>query len=341
MHTTLSFVLLSAGLLAQGSYVFPSTHATIPNGSSYISNVPFSAGISRIQIVYEGWDMTLPVNTPITRIGFRQDSTQTSVSRILQLEVRMGQTSATATSLSTTFDNNYLGAPAIVYAQGLFTLPALSAATPNSIVWVNLTTPYVYTGGNLLVEFRVLGNNNANAGFYYPLDLATYVSTVTPGVQGCLNSGGQRAVLTSNPTAIGSNWYLSLSSAPANGPIAIFVAANQQLSAPYSLSIIGLDPSCQGQLPVGNLASFSGTTNSSGGTSWSVPVPYNLALNNAYMSSQVVALDFFVPGSLVVSNADQIQFGVNPAESFLVSQGSATSMTGSIYANYGIVTLFN
>lgn len=341
MRSICSALLLSTGLLAQASIVFPSNHTNIQNGSSYNPSWPFSNGITRVQFVYEDWDLSLPNNTPITRIGFRQDGAQSGASHLLQLEVRMGGTNATASNLSSTYDNNYVGAPAIVVPQGVFTLPTLNSGSPSSIVWVNLTTPYMYTSGNLLVEFRVYGNNNANSAFTYPLDVATFVSTVTAGVQGCQNSGGQRAVLTSNPTQVGNYWYLSLSSAPANTPLALFVAPDQQLSAPYSLQSLGLDPSCMGQLPLANFASFSGSTNSGGGASWQVQVPNNLAFNNFTISSQAAILDFFVPGSLVVSNADQVQFGIAPACSMLYSQGSATAATGSVLNNFGIVTLFN
>jgi hypothetical protein len=48
-----------------------------------------------------------------------------------------------------------------------------------------------------------------------------------------------------------------------------------------------------------------------------------------------------VPGGLVVSNADQIQFGIEPPASIVWSQGSASAATGIVYTNQGVVTLFN
>lgn len=336
----LSVALLSTASAVAQSVVFPSTMTNVATGSSYIGSFPFSNGISRMMAVYDDWDLNLAPNTPITRIGFRQDSTQASVSRLVQLEVRMGTTNNTSATLATNYDSNYAGTPAVVYPQALFTLPALTSSTPNSMVWVNLTTPYTYPGGNLLVEFRVFGNNNGNQSFYYPLDLTGFVSTVTAGSLGCLHSGGQRPVLTSQPTQIGSNWSLYLSNAPANTALALLIAPDQQMPAPYSLSFLGLDPTCLGQMPA-SFASFSGTTTAGGSANWSLLVPNNLAFNNFFMTSQVVAFDFFVPGNLVTSNADQVQFGVTPPESLLISQGSATAATGSVYANYGVVTFFN
>jgi hypothetical protein len=329
-----------AGLAAQTSVVFPTTHATIPNGSSYVGWVPFSNGISRVQLVYEDWDLAMPHNTPITRIGFRQDDIGgPAPQQLLQMEVRMGTTLASAATIGPDFDTNYVATPAVVYPAGIFTLPPIVQGAPG-IVWVNLTTPYLYPGGNLLVEFRIFGNNNGNAPFNYLLDQATFVSPVTAGVQGCLHSGGQRPVLTSTPTAIGSTWVLTLTTAPANTPVALFVAPGQQMPAPYGLQILGLDPTCQGQLPLG-FVSLSGVTDTGGYAAWYVPVPNDLQFNNAPMTSQVIAIDFFVQGSLVVSNADQIQFGVDPPSSLVYFQGSATTTSGSVYPYFNVVTLFN
>jgi hypothetical protein len=65
----LTFLFLGAGLLAQTSVVFPSTHATIPDGSSSIYWFPFSSGISRAQIVYEDWDLDIPANSATAATG--------------------------------------------------------------------------------------------------------------------------------------------------------------------------------------------------------------------------------------------------------------------------------
>ena len=342
MRTITTCLLFVSTLAAQTSIVFPSTHQNIADGAQAIYWFPFSSGISRQQIVYEDWDLNIPANTPITRIGFRQDSVGGGApGRQLQMEVRIGTTTATASSLGTNYDNNFASAPQVVFAQGLYSLPAITASAPG-IVWVNFATPYQYPGGNLLVEFKVFANNNGNQAFSYYLDQASYVSPVANGVQGCLHSGNQRPVLTNSPTQVGSNWNLALSSAPSNTAVALLLAPGQPMAAaPYSLQVLGLDPSCQGQLASTGLVAFSGSTNASGGVNWSVPVPSSLAFNNYVISSQVAALDFFVPGSLVVSNASEVQFGIAPPSTILYSQGSASAATGQVYPNYGVVTLFN
>jgi hypothetical protein len=333
-------LLTSAGLLGQ-SIVFPSTHANIPDGSSSIYWFPFSSGISRAQIVYEDWDLNVPANTPITRIGFRQDAVGGALpSRLLQLEVRIGTTTATATTIGSNFDANFAAAPTIVHPQSLYTLPALVPASPG-IVWVNFTTPYLYPGGNLLVEFRVYANNNGNQAFPYYLDLGGFVSPVASGVPGCPHSGNQVPLLASYPTQVGTNWTMQLSQAPASTAMALFVAPGQPMSAPYGLQALGLAPACNGQLPLLGLVSLGALTTTNGYANWSIPIPGGLAFNNFVISSQAVILDAFVPGGLVVSNADQIQFGITPPEAIVWSQGNATAATGIVYTDQGVVTFFN
>lgn len=341
MRATATVLFLASSLLAQTSIVFPSTHANIPDGSSSMYWFPFASGISRAQIVYEDWDLNVPHNTPITRIGFRQDATAGAApARLVQMEVRMGITGAAAATLGSSFDTNYVGQPTVVFAQGMFTVPPL-VPTNLGIVWINLTTPFQYPGGNLLVEFRVFGNNNGNQPFTYSLDMGGFVSPVTAGVQGCLHSGNHRPILTSYPTLVGTNWLMELQQAPASTPLAWCLAPGQPMTAPYSLQALGLDPSCQGQLPLTGLVMLSGLTTPFGYAYSSIPVPPGLTFNNFTISSQVVVLDPFVSGGLVVSNADQISFGINPPASILWSQGNASAASGIVYTDQGMVTFFN
>jgi hypothetical protein len=334
-------VLLSAlSSLAAQSIVYPSSHQSIANGSTYQATWPLSAGITRVQILFEDWDLNLPANTPITRIGFRQDGAQAAASQLLQLEVRLGTTLLNSTTLGNTFDTNFASPPTTVFPLGVFTLPTFTS-TSNATVWINLPTPWVYPGGNLLAEFRVYGNNNGNQGFYYPFDAGSFVSPRSQGQPGCPHSGNQTPVLTNQPTAIGSNWNLSLQSAPAGTAVALFVAFDQELVPGYSLAALGLAPACLGQLPPTGLAAFSATTSTSGGVSWNVQIPFNLALNNVTISSQAVAFDFFSQGNLVVSNGASVKFGVNPQQTMVYAQGSATATTGSQQQNLGLITLFN
>jgi len=68
-------------------------------------------------------------------------------------------------SQTTTFASNFTAAPTTV-RSGPLTIPASSfpaGSTPNPFgAYIAFTTPYVYTGGNLLVEIRHSGSDIAN-----------------------------------------------------------------------------------------------------------------------------------------------------------------------------------
>ena len=170
MKTTLLVSLAIAGSLsAQTTYTFPSDHAAIPNGTGYAPNFPYAYGVSRMQAEYDAWDLVIPANTSISRIGFRQDGTNASTGHALHLEVLMGYTSNNAANLSGTYASNYAGTMTSVFGPALFTLPTLTSVG-GATVWLNLTTPFVYNppaNQNLLVEWRVAANNNGNAAFTY------------------------------------------------------------------------------------------------------------------------------------------------------------------------------
>lgn len=344
MRSHLIFSLsIAAGLSAQTTYTFPSDHANIGNGATYSSNLPYAYGVSRVQAVYEAWDLLVPRSTSISRIGFRQDGTNASTGHALQLEVLMGYTNNTAANISATYASNYAGAMTSVFGPALYTLPTLTSAG-GATIWLNLTTPFVYNppaGQNLLVEWRVTANNNGNAAFTYYLDAAQFVSQVTAGPAGCPHSGNNTAVLTSQPTAVSGYWSMYLSAAPASS-FFFLLQSVQPLTAAYPLSpfIPGIGATCTGQLPLNGLFVTTGSTNTGGAYSWSTLVPNRRVLNDVIVSSQAAILDFFAPGGIVVSNGDQMQLGIAPAESFVYSQGSTTAASGSVAANYGVVTLF-
>lgn len=343
-HMLLLSAVLAGSLSAQTTYTFPSDHAAISNGASNTSFFPYSYGVSRMQAVYETWDLQIPYNTPIARIGVRQDGTNASTGYALQLEVLMGYTSNTVANFSSTYATNYASAMTSVFGPALFTLPNLTSAG-GTTVWLNLTTPFHYDpplGQNLLVEWRIAANSNGNAQFNYYIDRATFVSTVISGPAGCPHSGNNTALLTSQPTAVDNYWSMSLSRGPASS-VFFLLQSFQPLVPAYQLTpfLPGISGACTGQLSLTSpLFIRTASTNTSGGYSWSVRVPNLRSLNDIYVSSQCALLDFFAPGGIVVSNGDQLQIGIEPAEAILYSHGSTTPTTGSLSRNYGVVTLF-
>jgi hypothetical protein len=348
-YTILGFLLLAGAAAAQNTATFPSDHASIPNGRSSIYWFPYSYGVSRMMAVYESWDVNVPAGRQINRIGVRAEGTTLSYGKSLQLEVRMGQTEKTSANLLSNYDSNYFGTPTTVFGPALFTLPDLNnPLNPNptgNMVWLNLTTPYTFDPNkNLLVEWRVIANNNGGAQFQYTLDSADFESPLATGPQGCTHSGSQIPLLESRRTAVGDTWYCDLSRAPANQLATWFVSVGAPLVPQYSLApfLPGIAPACQGQIPFNNLFAVSATTGGGGSHTFSVPIPNRRIFNNMILSSQVLCTDVFAPGGFVVSNGDQIEIGIEPATAVIYHQGSATNATGSVSGNGGInvITFF-
>lgn len=343
LTSTLSLLLLlPATALAQNVATFPSDHATIANGSTSVTWFPYSDGVSRIMALYEAWDLDVPAGHQITQIGFRLDGTATALGKQLQLEVRMGQTDRLATTMLSNFDNNYLGTPQTVFGPALFAMPNLTPANP--IIWLPLTTPYTFDPShNLLVEWRITANSVGGQSFSYPLDRATFDSPVVTGTGGCAHSGGPVPSLLSRHSKIGGTWYLDLTQAPAGQPVIQFLNVGLPLSTPFPLDIVfpGVQPSCLINLSGQSLFSVASMTTAQGSKTFTLAIPYTLAWNDLVLSSQAFCFDFFAPGGLVTSNGDQMQLGVDPAMSLLRYTGSATNPTGSVYQNWGAVTLFD
>jgi hypothetical protein len=350
MNAFRSCVLLATTLAlpAQAPVVFPSDHATVTNGSSSVTWFPYSYGISRQMAVYESWDLGIPAGHQITRIGFRADGTTIAYGESLQLQVRMGQTDRTAQSLLNNFDNNWFGTPTTVFGPAVFAMPDLNnVLSPNPdgpIIWLTLTTPFTFDPSrNLLVEWRVFANTNGGASFSYALDVGSFLSPVVSGPLGCQHSGGQIPDLESRPTKVGGTWYNDLYQAPANQPVILFLNVGLPLTAPFSLAPLfaGIPAACTGQVSPISLFSLTQVTGSSGYELFSVPIPNDRVFNDLLLSSQAFCFDFFQPGGVAVSNGDQVQIGIDPAMTVLYHQGSATNPTGSLYQNFGVVTLFD
>ncbi|MBK8100669.1 MAG: hypothetical protein IPK26_26575 [Planctomycetes bacterium] len=336
----------TACVLAQ-TVTFPSDHTAIPDGSTSQNWFPYSYGISRMQAVYERWDLGIPAGRMITRIGFRADPNVVSFGRSLQLEVRMGRTNRDADTLDPTYAANWAATPTTVFGPALFTLPDLNnpmnpnPGGPNA--WLNLTTPIAMpASGNLLVEWRILANNNGGASFPYELDVATFVSPIVQGVPGCPHSGNQVPTLQSQPVHVGGAWYDQLYGAPASQFALLVVNVNSPLTTPFPLSafVPGISPSCQGQVAPGNLFTLGAFTDGGGGAWFTTAIPNDRLFNDTILATQAVCFDFFAPGGIVVSNAEQVQIGIDPASSVLWSQGDANATTGSVYYHWGPVTLF-
>jgi len=149
-------------------------------------------------------------------------------------------------------------------------------------------------------------------------------------------------VLTSRPTSVGGAWFVDLQNAPASQLAVLVINTGSPLASPFSLQpfVPGIAPSCLGQVMPGNALTLVDVTQSWGAATFYIPIPNQRLYNDLIVSSQAACFDFFAPGGIVVSNGDQIEFGIDPAMGVLWSQGSPTATSGSYYPHFGLVTLF-
>ena len=349
-RSLLSTVLLASSALAQ-TVIFPSDYVNVTEGPLNSANLPLARGTSRVQCLYEAQDLVLPIGHQITQVGFREDTTLATLDtgRQLQLEIWMGYSDKTTTTLTTNFANNYVTTPVTVFTAQAYTLPDLrDPANPltNHQFFIPLTTPFTYAPGpgqSLIVEYRVFGTSGGGAQFNYRLDRADYYSPVTSGVAGCQHSGGGTPVLTSQPTRPGLNYSATMTTGPANSPGLLAINVDAALVPAYPLTAIfaGINPACMGQVSPINLATLGGTSGGSGSASWSFTIPNNPLFSRIHISAQTLFLDFFAPGGLVVSNGSDVYTGLRPVTTIVAASGAPTTVTtGALSQYYAPVAFF-
>ncbi|MBK8976162.1 MAG: hypothetical protein IPM29_09560 [Planctomycetes bacterium] len=331
--------LAAAGAGAQQLACFPSDHAS-RSGSTYERNLPLTYGISRVQMIYEKWDLAIPVGNRIVEVGFRQDESRTSTGYALQLEIWMGGTDLGMLTAGSNFANNYSnGTPTTrVFGPSIVQLPDLTGTTTPQEFFITLDTPYTVADENLVVEYRVLANSNANLAFNYYIDRASYATDVTTLGTGCQSSAGSVPLLSGSTSSyIGGNVSMSLSRAPANSQIWFNMALTP--TTPVDLTPFGA-PGCTAYVFPNVILGARGTT--SGTASLSFPVVEEPLFVGVHIYAQVLVYDLFAnPLGFVASNGIDIRPGIEPHMTVVYAAGNATATTGSVSRRRGVVSLFH
>ena len=154
------------------------------------SNVyPLGRPVIRYQQVFLGSE--LPTVQPSFGLGMRHDDVlRATPGTTLDIEVRLGYTTMTPATLSTTFDNNFdvkTPAAVTVFPRAKFTIPDVKTVATNPQLWqvqIPFKVPFVWTqssGRNLLVEIRIYGNSSNSTLAYY-VDAASGSSATTSRV---------------------------------------------------------------------------------------------------------------------------------------------------------------
>ncbi len=328
-----------APLAAQQTAVFPSDHASNAGFSSE-RNLPLAAGISRTQMIFQKWDLGITPGRRITEVGFRQDETRTSTGVALQLEIWMGGNDMDIDEVSGTFDSNFRnGTPSVkVFGPSIVRLPDLTGTNgTQDDFFITLDTPYTVQDENLVVEYRVLANANANQAFNYYLDRADHRTTVTEFGQGCQSSAGTTPSLSAFDSAyLGGDVFLQLRSAPGNSLVWFNLSVRNQ--SPIDLTPFGA-PGCTALVFPDNAAPRTGSP--SGTASLNFPLPEEPAFLRQHLYAQVLVFDLFANNlGFVASNGVDLELGIKPGMNVVSSNTSATATTGTNRRRYGVISLF-
>ncbi|MCA8974771.1 MAG: hypothetical protein KDC98_08615 [Planctomycetes bacterium] len=328
----------AAPLLAQNSSVFPVENTSVEGGAVEAS-FPFGYGISRAQAVLERAALTIPNGHQINQIRLRQKPGYSSATRLVQMSVYMGGTDKTAATVGADFLANYSnGTPrTLVFGPAVFTLPALSATSaPYNQCTLNLTTPYTYNANeNLVLEFVVTANNNANQAFGYYVDAGYFISPVTSFGTGCLTSANQIPVLSGSGGYPGYQISFNLSQAPANSTL--YFQMNVQPSPPISGAPFGA-PGCS--MLVYPLAAVLATA--PGGSFYhTITLPNTPTLYGVDVYGQAIIFDLFANAfGFAASNGVQIEIGRLIPMAKVIAQGNASAATGGVQRYNGPILTF-
>jgi len=327
--------------------IYPRDHVN-REGTGYNYYYHLTAGICRVQHVYESWNLDLPTGAMITSFGYRQDGGYALATMKVQFEAFLGHNSLPMENVTNKYDVNYDATPTNVITKKIFDLPAFSkGGLPSAnFCMLKLDKDFAYLSGkNLVTEIKVYTNSNANKNFAYYIDYAgAYSPTETFGLA-CKTSGNTMPTLRSSTAILKGNWSISLSQFPASVPTILILGASRDtifgtITLPVKLDGLGM-PNCYQNVDM-NFITSGPTTNTGGSASTYLPVPLNFSLVGQKIYAQMWAPDVFAnKAGLVTSNGIQVQFGAYPRESMLYSTGSTTSTTGSRSQNYGTVTRFD
>lgn len=336
---TSTAALLVAAASAQQTAVHPSDHANVA-GINTESRLPLSNGISRTQIIYDEWDLQVPAGRQITEVGFRQDDGRTSTGVAIQLEIWMGGTDVSSMNNTSVFANNLQNGTTLrkVFGRSIVRLPDLTGTTTQDEFFIPLDSPYtVAANENLVVEYRVFANANANQSFNYFIDRASFLTTENQFGQGCQSSAGTVPQLAgATNSRLGGDLSLNLSQAPANS--LIWFNLNVTPTQPVDLGQYGA-PGCTALVfPIVNV----GMTGSSSGTAFlRAPLPDEPAFAGSSVYGQVLVFDLFANNlGFVASNGVELVLGIAPSSSVCYQVGDPNATTGILRRRHGIVSLF-
>ena len=178
-----SFTFLFAAQSANADFVVaPNTNTSTSGNDQQFGVLDTPNDNVTFQFVYSAAQFsTIATGTEITGIGFRLPagaSTVNSAAVYSSFSLQIGQSTAAPGSLSTTFATNE-ASDTVTALSGPMTIAAgsfVGGTGPNPFFELAFTTPYTFTGGNLLIT---IGHTDPGASIALDANTIPSLSTVT------------------------------------------------------------------------------------------------------------------------------------------------------------------
>jgi hypothetical protein len=141
--------LITTGVIAQPTYYFPGSNINYTGGSNSFPLNASSTGSNKVQFLYRPSDFnTTPGTMLITKIYFKPATTRSNQS-ITNFTIKLANS-----SLTTLTTGSWLTGLTTVVGPTTTTI----STTANSWYGIQLATPFLYTGGGLLMEMTHSGS---------------------------------------------------------------------------------------------------------------------------------------------------------------------------------------
>lgn len=204
-----SLALIDLCPATAGTIVVPNAY-TNTESPSFV-NGPFSDAAITFQFQLSGSQFaSVPIGSSLSAIGFRLDSTNTSsepmaATTYSSYEITLSSAANSLGALSNTFASNEAPNATVVYDSALVLTPDIlpGGNSINPFYLISFSTPYTYTGGDLVITFTYANPTSA--------DLASYT------VDGLSSSDGEALLNNSFNAAKGATGY--------NYPVTEFVVS--------------------------------------------------------------------------------------------------------------------
>jgi hypothetical protein len=315
---TASFLLGIVGSAAAQGQVVPAALTVVPAGS--FTTWPFGvSGAVRMQTLYHTSEMAFTAPLGVTSLEVRADELRVQPLKPgIQLQIEMGTTPATGSTLLPDFALNRGANHTVVFARRAVSLPLSAFGFPGPFLApFLLDAPFQFDpqAGNLLVEYDISAQP---AGTVYLDTPASFAS----GAHRTFGVGCAGLYAPTSGAGLGHNLAINLYGGLPNGA-ALHVLGFAELPVP--LQIPG-SPGCFGFI---SLDLFTSATIDQNGFGLVIyPVPADPALRGASIYSQFLTLS--VAFGISASNGSQVVFGDRHQVHRVHSIGSNTAPQGFV-----------